>query len=67
MTKKKLPRSLRKYIRIEKAKIARKALSLKEKEKLIRLLYERIGIKLDKRLSLNSKEKNQKNDNKTNI
>lgn len=66
MVKKKLPKSLRKYIRKEKARIARKALGLKEKEKLIRLLYERMGIQLDKKLSLNNQKQNQ-NDNKTNI
>jgi len=59
MTKKKLPKSLRKYIRKEKAKIARKALSLKEKERLVRLLYERMGIKVDKKLSLNNEENNK--------
>ncbi len=39
MEKKKLPRSLRKYIRQEKARIRREVLDIKEQERLIQGLY----------------------------
>ena len=39
---KKLPKSIRKYIRKEKARIRREVLDLKEQEKLIRDLYQKI-------------------------
>jgi len=39
---KKLPKSLRKYIRKEKAQIRHKILDLKEQERLIQELYQRI-------------------------
>lgn len=39
--KKKLPKSVRKYIRREKARIRREVLDLNEQEKLINQLYER--------------------------
>jgi len=39
MTKKKLPKSIRKYIRKEKARIRREVLDLKKQEELIRKLY----------------------------
>lgn len=42
MLKKKLPKSLRKYIRKEKARIRRQVLDLKEQEKLIQELYQKI-------------------------
>ena len=41
MKKKKLPKSLRKYIRIEKARIRREVLDLKKQEELIEGLYQR--------------------------
>lgn len=40
----KLPKSLRKYIRKEKARIRRQFSDIEEREKQIRLLYERIKI-----------------------
>ena len=40
--KKKLPKGLRKYIRKEKARIRREVLNLKEQEKLIQELYQKI-------------------------
>jgi len=40
--KKKLPKSIRKYIRREKARIRREVLDLKEQEKLISELYQKI-------------------------
>lgn len=40
--KKKLPKSIRKYIRTEKARIRREILDLKEQEKLIQELYQKI-------------------------
>jgi len=39
MAKKKLPKSIRKYIRKEKARIRREVLDLKKQEELIRKLY----------------------------
>jgi len=40
--KKKIPKSLRKYIRKEKARIRREVLDFKEQEKLINELYQKI-------------------------
>ena len=40
--KKKLPKSIRKYIRKEKARIRREIFDLKEQEKLIQELYQKI-------------------------
>jgi len=42
MVKKKLPKSLRKFIRLEKARIRREVLSVKEQEKLINELYQKL-------------------------
>lgn len=42
VSKKTLPKSLRKYIRREKARIRREVLDLKEQEKLIQELYQKI-------------------------
>jgi len=42
MRRKKLPKSLRKYIRQEKARIRREVLDSKEQEKLINELYKKI-------------------------
>ena len=41
MKRKRLPRSLRKFIRREKARIRREILDLKEQEKLINELYQK--------------------------
>jgi len=41
MTKKKLPKSVRKYIRQEKARIRREVLNLEEQKRLIQELYEK--------------------------
>jgi len=43
MTKKKLPKSLRKHLRKKKAKIRKEVLHLKEQKKLIAELYENKG------------------------
>ena len=43
MKKKKLPKSLRKFIRKEKARIRREVLDLKEQEKLIGEVYQRFA------------------------
>lgn len=43
VSKKRLPKSLRKYIRKEKARIRREVLDLKEQEKLIQELYQKIA------------------------
>ena len=40
--KRKLPKSLRKFIRKEKARIRREVLNLKEQKKLINELYQKI-------------------------
>lgn len=41
MSAKKLPKSIRKHIRKEKARIRREVLTIQEQEKLIRQLYEK--------------------------
>ena len=41
MTKKRLPPSIRKYLRKEKARIRREVLDLKEQEKQIQKLYQK--------------------------
>lgn len=46
MVKKKLPKSIRKFIRKEKAQIRREVLDIKEQEKLIQGLYQKIFEKL---------------------
>jgi len=45
--KEKLPKSLRKYIRMEKARIRREVLDIKKQEELINDLYQKIlkGVK----------------------
>ncbi len=45
MGKKRLPKSLRKFIRQEKARIRREVLDLAEQKKLIKELYEKLGLK----------------------
>lgn len=42
--KKKLPKSLRKYTRMEKAKIRREVLDFSEQKKLIAKLYENLNL-----------------------
>ncbi|XOB40168.1 MAG: hypothetical protein ACKKMR_02460 [Candidatus Nealsonbacteria bacterium] len=42
MERKRLPKSLRKYVRREKARIRREVWDLKEQEKLIEQLYQKI-------------------------
>lgn len=44
MAKKKLPKSIKKYIRQEKARIRREVLDIEEQEKLIKELYRRFGV-----------------------
>jgi len=55
MAKKNLPKSTRKYIRKEKARIRREVLDLKERERLIAELYDKIFKK--------HKDKNIKDEN----
>ncbi|MDD2732019.1 MAG: hypothetical protein PHI53_02370 [Candidatus Pacebacteria bacterium] len=43
--KKKIPNSLRKYIRKEKARIRREVLDIKEQKELINNLYDKLNIK----------------------
>jgi len=42
MERKKLPKSIRKFIRLEKARIRREVLDLKEQERQIQQLYKKI-------------------------
>jgi len=71
MMKKKLPKSIRKYLRKEKARIRREVLDLKEQEKLIQELYQKTGMR--KALARPSASRNAnapmriKNENKRNI
>jgi len=51
MGKKRMPKSLRKFIRREKARIRREILDVKEQEKLISELYQRFT-KKDKKQNL---------------
>ncbi|MBZ9578022.1 hypothetical protein KJA13_03210 [Patescibacteria group bacterium] len=51
MGKKRMPKSLRKFIRKEKARIRREVLDMKEQEKLISELYQRLT-KKDKKQNL---------------
>ncbi len=64
MTKKKrMPNSIRKFIRKEKARIRREVLDIKEQEKLISELYEKIHpIKSDK-VSVKQPNKIKQDDN----
>lgn len=54
--KKRLPKSLRKHIRKEKARIRREILDIKKQEKLINELYKKF-------LKDDHKQKEQKNEN----
>jgi len=62
MSKKKLPRSLRKHIQREKARIRREVLDLKKSEELIKKLYEKLfsSSKKTKKLLEQKPLKNQK-------
>ncbi len=55
--KKKLPKSLRKYIRQEKARIRRGILDLKEQEKKIQEVYQKIFEKLKTKNEIKTKIK----------
>jgi len=46
--KKGLPKSVRKFIRREKSRIRREVLDLKEQERLIQQLYEKLGYEIRK-------------------
>jgi len=48
MKRKKLPKSLRKYIRQEKARIRQEVLDLEEQNKLIEELYKKVFEKINK-------------------
>jgi len=54
-----LPKSIKKYIRKEKARIRREVLDLKEQEKKIQNLYENIFKKF-KKIAINKKKFNSK-------
>ncbi len=54
----KLPKSVRKYIRKEKARIRRQVLDLKEQERLINELYQKF-LKKEKKSVLDNQEKNK--------
>jgi len=59
--KRKLPKSIRKYVRKEKARIRREVLDLKEQEKLIQELYHPV-----RRSELIIKDKKNKVDSEKN-
>jgi hypothetical protein len=50
MGKKKMPRSIRKFIRQEKARIRREVLDVKEQEELINELYKKYLIKIKEKV-----------------
>jgi len=52
MAKKKLPKSVRKYIRQEKARIRREVLNLEEQKRLIQELYENFFKKYENKRNL---------------
>jgi len=57
MGKKKLPKSTRKYIRLEKARIRREVLDLKEQEKLIKDLYQNTSKQYENKRNLQPSNK----------
>jgi len=59
MSKKRMPKSIRKYIRKEKARIRREVLDLKEQEEMINKMYQNILNKPE------NKTKSVKEDKKT--
>ncbi len=67
MDNKRLPKGIRKHLRLEKSRIRRQFLDLKEQENKIGGLYKRMGIKAERRPSLNNrkisddKKKNKQN------
>jgi hypothetical protein len=44
--KKRLPKGIRKYIRQEKARIKREVLDMKEQERRIKEIYQKLGINI---------------------
>jgi hypothetical protein len=50
MEKRKLPKSIRKFIRREKARIRREVLDIKEQEELINELYKKYLIKIKEKV-----------------
>jgi len=52
MAKKNLPKSVRKYIRQEKARIRREVLNLEEQKRLIQELYEKFFKKYENKRNL---------------
>ncbi len=57
MKKKKLPKSIRKYIRLEKARIRREILDLKEQERLIQELYKKFFKNYENKRNLSTSNK----------
>jgi len=57
MKKKRLPKSLRKFIRKEKARIRREVLDIKEQEKLIQDLYKKFLKNYENKRDLQSSNK----------
>jgi len=51
MSKLKLPKSLRKFLRKKKAEIRREVFDKKEQERLIEELYQKLGIEIPKKKS----------------
>jgi len=52
MEKKKIPKSLRKFIRLEKSRIRREVLDIKEQKRLISELYQKISKKDENKRNL---------------
>lgn len=61
MVKKRMPKSIRKFIRKEKARIRREVLDIKEQEKLIAGVYKRFS--KEKKPVVVKAKKGKKNDN----
>ncbi len=64
--RKRLPKSIRKFIRKEKARIRREILDLKIQEEKIKKLYEKFFENFNK-VNNKNKNKNQKDENKRNF
>jgi hypothetical protein len=54
----KLPKSIRKFIRKEKARIRREVFDLKEQEKLINQLYQRFSKKYENKRNISTSNSN---------
>ncbi len=60
MTKSRLPKSIRKRIRKEKARLRREILNIEERNRKIGELYEKLGINYNKKSKIEDLTKNKK-------